>query len=273
MGEFSRVTSLSGGDGEYHVEIDRNWCVWSPAGGYLMALTLAAAGHATEWPLPISLSCHLLAAPKLARVDLRVRSLRRTRVAESLRVSMTQEERPILEALVWTGDAFEGYGHDDARMPEVPGPEGLESAPSGPGRPGFQTLWQHLEHRPLGPRHWERDAPGEPRQRDWLRLRDFDPEPCAFADAGRMAIFLDSYTWPAAAHAHSGDSRFVAPTVSFSIEFHRRSPSPWILSDAWSPVADEGRIATCNRLFAPAGELLASASGTLLCRPRPGAPG
>jgi len=271
MSDFERVMALTGGDGDYRTEIDGNWCVWSPAGGYLLALSLRAAGLASSFGTPLSLTGHFLAAPKLAEARLKVHSLRKTRVAESLRVSMTQGERPILECLVWAGDPVDGYRHSDARMPDVPGHEGLAATPTGPGKPGFQTMWQHLEHRPIGPLHWQRNEAAEPRQRDWVRLRDFQPGDDAFADAGRQALVLDSYTWPAAAHAHAGDPRFVAPTISLSIDFHQRSDSPWLLSDAYAPIAEDGRIGIHNRLWSPDGRLLATGSGTLICRPRPSA--
>ncbi len=269
MGDYERVTALEGGEGTYRVVIDGGWCVWSPAGGYLMALALQAAGREASFGAPLSLTCHFLSAPRLAEVGLGVRSLRTTRVAESLAVSMTQEGKPILECLVWAGDPIDGYAHEDATMPEVPHYDTLETSPTGPGKPGFQSFWQHLEHRGLGPRHWEREESVEPRQRDWVRLRGFDPEADAFADAGRLAIVLDAYTWPAAAHAHAGDARFVAPTITFGIDFHQRTRSPWLLSDAYAPVAGGGRIGIHNRVWSPDGALLASGNGTLLCRPRP----
>jgi len=272
MGDFERAMKLSGTGGEYDADIDPNWCVWSPAGGYLMALALRAAGLEAAFGAPLSFTCHFLAAPKLAEARLSVRSLRKTRVAESLGISMTQGDRPILECLVWAGDPIDGYRHSDDSMPDVPGHGQFASSPSGPGKPGFQTLWQHLEHRPTGPLHWQRDAPGTPRQRDWIRLRDFDASGDAFADAGRHALILDSYTWPAAAHAHAGDPRFVAPTISLSVEFHQRSDTDWLLSDSYAPIAENGRIGIHNRLWSPDGQLLSSAHGTLICRPRPSAP-
>jgi len=271
MGDFERVMALRGQGGDYSAAIDGNWCVWSPAGGYLMALALRAAGLDASFRTPVSMTCHFLAAPRLDDAQLRVSSLRKTRVAESLRVSMMQRDRPIVECLVWAGEALDGYRHADARMPEVPRHEDLVSSKTGPGKPGFQTLWQHLEHRGIGPMHWQRDEPAEPRQRDWVRLRDFDSSSDAFADAGRQALILDSYTWPAAAHAHAGDARFVAPTISLSIDFHQRSESPWLLSDAYAPIAEDGRIGIHNRLWSPDGRLLSTAHGTLLCRPRPSA--
>jgi acyl-CoA thioesterase len=127
---------------------------------------------------------------------------------------------------------------------------------------------EQLEHRACGVTAAERSQPGEPRQRDWIRLRDFEPGKDPFLDAGRLALVLDSYTWPAAAHAHAGDPRFIAPTLSFSIEFLQTTASEWVLSDAYAPIASDGRIAITNHVWDPGGQLLALGNGTLVCRPR-----
>jgi hypothetical protein len=72
-----------------------------------------------------------------------------------------------------------------------------------------------------------------------------------------------------AAHAHVGDPRFIAPTLSFSIEFQHRTRSAGLLSDAHAPSATEGRIVVHNRVWSPDGLSLATGSGTLICRSRP----
>ncbi|MDD9945415.1 MAG: thioesterase family protein [Myxococcales bacterium] len=266
---LKEATEVEGEGGRYQVPVDGDWCVWSPAGGYLMALALRAGGQAAHFPLPLSLSCHFLSAPKLEAVDLQVTSQRRTRVAESLRIAMTQRDKPVLEMLLWAGERVDGYQHVDAKMPEVPGREDLEPRVVEKGPPGFQTLWSNLEHRPCGPLHWQHDDLREPRQRDWVRLREFPDDPDPFLDAARSALVLDCFTWPAAAHAHAGDGRFIAPTIALTVDFHRYAGGQWLLSDAYAPVAREGRIAIHNRVFTPEGELAASAHGTLICRPRP----
>jgi acyl-CoA thioesterase len=269
MANLEQATAIEGTDGRFSARLSEDWCVWSPAGGYLLALALRAAGRHSAFATPLSLSCHFLAAPKLDLVQLTVTSLRKTRVAESLRVAMLQEGKPVIEALIWCGGPVEGYAHEDATMPEVPACDTLAAREVQAGAPGSQTLWQHLEHRPCGPLHWQEPQPAAPRQRDFIRVRDFPETADAFLDAGRYALVLDSFTWPAAAHAYAGDSRFIAPTISFSIEFHRRTASPWLLSDAYAPCAADGRIAIHNRIWSPDGQLIATGNGTLICRPRP----
>lgn len=131
------------------------------------------------------------------------------------------------------------------------------------------SRWKNIEQRPCGPLHWQRTEATDPRQRDWVRLCNHAPAADAFVESGRYALFLDTFTWPAAAHAHVGDPRFIAPTLSFSIDFHQRSDSAWLLSDAHSPYAGDGRLAVHQRLWSPDGLLLASGTGTMICRPRP----
>jgi len=289
MANFEAATRVRGSNGLYAAELDPDWCVWSPAGGALLATAIRAAGLETDFARPLSVSCHFLSTPRSAPVELRVRSLRKTRVAESLQVSMLQGERPVIEVMLWAGDRLDGYRHADAAAPDVPRPDALKARDYPLGRHGMHTLWRNLEQRSCGPVHWERSEPAAPRQRDWIRLRDYahfrgsadsrgssetqHPELCerelAFLEAARFALVLDCFTWPAAGHAHVGDPRFVAPTISLSIELHQRDAGEWLLSDAHSPRAEAGCIAIHNRLFDSAGELVASASGSLICRPRP----
>jgi predicted RNase H-like HicB family nuclease len=56
----------------------------------------------------------------------RVESLRQARRAESLRVTLVQEEAPVLEALVWTVAELAGIDQEAAPMPEVPPAEDIE---------------------------------------------------------------------------------------------------------------------------------------------------
>lgn len=80
--------------------------MWSPQGGYLMAMALRAFGLATSFPKPLSLACHFLSVPKVGTVELQLSSLRKTRIAESLRLSMVQEGR---ETLVEVAGSFRDF--------------------------------------------------------------------------------------------------------------------------------------------------------------------
>ena len=269
MASLRQDTTVEGGGGDYTAQLSPDWCVWSPQGGYLMATALRAAGLATAFARPLSLTCHFLAVPRPEQVQLSVLSLRKARVAESLRISMRQGDRPILEVVLWAGDGMDGLSHSDLRMPEVPGVDTLASTPLVESGPALHTLWNNLEQRPCGPLHWERKSPAEARQRDWVRVRSHEPTGNPFIDAVQYLVLLDAFTWPAAAHAHVGDTRFIAPTLSMTVDFHRFTDSDWLLSDAHSPTADDGTIAVHSHLWSPAAQLLATGTATLICKPSP----
>ena len=131
--------------------LSREWEIWGPNGGYLAALALRAAGLSAEIARPASFYCHFLRSPEFAPVELGVSVLRRGRRSESLSVGMTQDGRPVLQALVRTAAEVPGYEHQEPQAPEVPPAQALRSveellAPD--RRPPFR-FWENIERRPV----------------------------------------------------------------------------------------------------------------------------
>src|SRR5205807_2351883 len=82
--------------------------IWGPNGGYVASVALrAAAAHAAFDP-PATFSCHSLSVARFDAVNLDVRTLRRTKRAESVAVSMTQDGTPVLEAIAWIVQGGDG---------------------------------------------------------------------------------------------------------------------------------------------------------------------
>jgi len=125
MGDFAADTEVSGGRGRYDATLSADWRIWGPNGGCLAAIALRAAGRATRLPRPVSFSCHFLSVAEFGEVEIDVVPLRTGRRTASLRVSVRQGERSVLEAIVWAADHLDGLVHVDARAPEVPPPESL----------------------------------------------------------------------------------------------------------------------------------------------------
>jgi acyl-CoA thioesterase-2 len=249
------------------------WRVWSPNGGYLATLALRAAGRESAFRHPVSLQCHFLSVGAFDEVELAVTPLRRSRVADSLRVEMTQKGRKLLDAMVWLSDGGEGYAHDDTTPPEVAKPSDLRPLDELLERPAPHPFWANIEQRPVAFVPYEQRAPGAPRELQWVRFRPQAVFDDPLLEAGRCAVILDTMGWPAASHAHAGDPRFIAPTLSLNVDFHDRDlGGEWLLSDAWSPVARGGLMAVSNRVWSADGRLLASSAMSLICRPRPAAP-
>ena len=115
MGDFAKDTRPEGGNGRYQVTLSRDWEVWGPNGGYLAAIALRAAGAEAQIKRPATFAGHYLSVARFEPVDIEVTVLKRGKRAESLRVSMTQEERAILEAIIWTAAELPGTQRREAR--------------------------------------------------------------------------------------------------------------------------------------------------------------
>jgi Thioesterase-like superfamily len=120
MRDLASDTRISGRDGLYSATLHAGWDIWGPQGGYVAGAALRAAAAETAFRRPASFACHFLRPARRGAVELRVASLRQTRRAESLRVTVLQGEVAVLEAAVWMVDDLVGVDHDAAQSPEAP---------------------------------------------------------------------------------------------------------------------------------------------------------
>ncbi len=273
MASLDHDTKLVGGDGRYVTSISADWKIWGPNGGYMAALALRAAATASRFERPASFACHFLSVGAFEPAQVRVDLSRSARTAESLRATIAQNDRVLLDAQVWMVAESVGLEHDFAPMPDVKPASQLDS---------FETLmpddasphfpfWNNLEGRPTDwvPRaQWR---PGAPQLRCWYRFR---PDACfdePSLDAARALILIDTLSWPAACRAHDeATNPWMAPSLDLVARFHRAPPySEWLLVEARADVATEGLIGFHNRVWDEAGRVVASGGGQLLCRPRP----
>src|SRR5262245_44235509 len=125
MGDMEHDTRLDGADGRYRVSLSSDWEIWGPNGGYLAVIALRAAGAEAAVRRPASFAAHYLSVARFAPVDVTVAALHRGKRSESFRVSIAQEGRSVLEAMVRTAADGPGLEHDTAVAPDVPGPDGL----------------------------------------------------------------------------------------------------------------------------------------------------
>jgi acyl-CoA thioesterase II len=271
VGNLAEDTRVEGGEGRYLAHLSPDWEIWGPNGGYVASVALrAAAAHAT-FGRPAAFSCHYLSVARFDEVQLEVRTLRRTKRAESVAVSMAQGPTPVIEAMVWMVDRSDGLVHDHAAMPEVAHHEMLphitELLP--PDAPVSYPFWLNFESKPLV---WyddpmERPA-GEPLFRNWYRYVPQASFEDPVVDACRYLILLDTMSWPSATRAHRADLAWIAPNLDLAVQFHGAEPeSEWLLAEGVAPVAQDGLIGFGSRAWTETGKLVASGAGQLLCRP------
>jgi acyl-CoA thioesterase-2 len=272
MGDIEAQTAVEpAGDGRFTAMVHPDWEIWGPCGGYVAALALRAAGAASPLVRPASFFCHYLSVASFAPVDLEVTALRAGRTVLAQRVGMSQEGRPVLEAMVWSVGEVEGLEHEDVDPPDVPDPEALPTfAELRPDETRVaMRFWENFDQRPIewSP-EWPPPGPLAPTWRTWVR-----PVPTAtfadpWVDAARSLIVLDVGSWPAGSRPHMHlDPPFIAPSLDLYASFqYPGSSSEWLLLDAHSPVAHGGLLSWTGRVWSRERRLIASGGGQAVFR-------
>lgn len=279
MGDFARDTAVEGADGRYRASISEEWGIWGPCGGYVAAIAFRAGGAASRFARPVSFSCHYLGLARFEPVDLDVEVVRSGRTTESLRVTMTQDGRPIMEAMVLAvaeghGDESDQLAHDENVMPSVAAPADLPTVDEllvGRDDVPRYPFWSNIESRAIAWR--EAWPPQEPLPARWLQWERFLPDATfpddPWLDAARSVVWVDVAGWPAAAGASAyRRPPWVAVNVDLYVAFHQARPrSEYLLLDGHAHLAHRGLVGYTARTWSTDGALVASGGGQLLTRP------
>ncbi|MGB8858346.1 MAG: thioesterase family protein [Ilumatobacteraceae bacterium] len=276
MGDFAVDTELTpNGDGSYSRLLHRDWEIWGPNGGYMGALALRAAGLHCGRARPANITVHFLG---VANFDEPVRvvptTLRATKVATSVGVSIEQAGRPVLQAMVWAlDDGLGGLRHAHGEAPAVAGWRDLPTLQERFAADGLENqspyrFWDNFEQRPTEwISDWDNRSDQPPVYENWLRFQPASPTDDPWLAAGRLLLLVDLGGWPAVSRAHVQGS-YVAPSIDVSCEFHRLPTQPgWYFLHGVSPHSGDGLVASRQEVWSDTGELLASGISHLLCRP------
>ncbi|MEN3271758.1 MAG: acyl-CoA thioesterase [Actinomycetota bacterium] len=139
---------------------------------------------------------------------------------------------------------------------------------------GTFAFWQNIESKPTAFNPvWPPPGPVAPVWQEWCRFVPTSTFEDPWIDACRSLILIDVQSWPAAsrAHVHEAPHGFYAPSLDLYVAFADPQPGEeWLLCDGFGPVAKHGLMTWNGRLWSPAGRLVASGEGQLLCRRMPG---
>ena len=281
MGDLDHDTRVEGADGHYSATLDEDWNIWGPNGGYLGVVLLRAAGAHAELARPASLGVQFLARAEFGPVSLDVRTVRRTRRAEAVAVTMTQGERAVATAQAWFVDVgLAGLDHQVAPVPDIPPADALRTwdqlrADYDIPRPTFR-FWDNIDYRPADfVEDWPPPGPLAPVSEGWFAFRPRAVFDDPLVDAGRSVVVLDTMTWNPASRPHAWkwdpeSQPWVAPSLDLHVRFHQFVPeSAQLLVRAESPAGAGGLVTAEGRAWADDGTLLASSGAQMLCTPVP----
>lgn len=272
MGDLAKDTDVEPlGNGRFRALLSRDWEIWGPMGGYVAACALRAAGEVSSHPLPAAFSCHYLGVGRFEPIEIMVETRRSGRSATSLRVEVSQNGRPLLDAMVWGTGGGEGLEHDETQPPAVPGPASLPSmaelVPEDTAPP--YPFWDNLDSKPISfEPDWPPDGPRPASWQAWLRFLPTATFSDPWIDAARLLILVDLPSWPSAHRPHAWrEPPFTAPSLDLNVGFHQPARSEeWLLCDGSAPLSTRGLFGWTARVWSPGGRLHASGGGQCLYR-------
>ena len=275
MGDLAIDTAVRArGEGLFEATLSADWEIWGPMGGYVAACALRAAGASTPELRPAAFSCHYLSVAQFGAVDIRVSTRKRGRTACAQRVEISQGDRAILDAMVWSVGEVEGLEHDETVPPDVPDPDQLPSIDAllpEDAQPPF-PFWNNLDAKPLEFEVvWPPDGPRPARWKEWLRFLPTASFDDPWIDATRSVILVDLPSWPSAHRPHAWKQPgFMAPTLDLNVAFHAPTTGhEWLLCDGAAPLSTGGLFGWTARIWSPGGGLHASGGGQCLYRRMP----
>ena len=251
---FDRDTAVEPVEGgTYAANIDTGWwVVRGPNGGYIAAIVQRAVCAAVDDPerAPRSLTVHYTSPPAEGEALVETRIERRGRSLSTVTARLTQGGKVRALALAACSTARNSVEYGAARMPDVPGPEGLEGAPSS---------------IPLHGRYEYRFVPGmvpnagadEAVVAAWIRNSD----PHAL-DHAVLAAYADGL--PPALFARATEMGAFGPLPTVDLTIHYRTdpasagvgPDDFCLAIFRSRLAHAGYIEEDGEIWSPSGHLL-----------------
>jgi acyl-CoA thioesterase-2 len=272
MGDLATDTQVElVGAGRFRATLSADWEIWGPMGGYVAACALRAVGEVSPHPYPAAFSCHYLGVGRFEAIDIRVETRRAGRSATSFRVEVSQEGRPLLDAMVWATGETEGLEHDETVAPDVANPAALPSIDElvpADAAPPF-PFWRNLDSKPLSFEvNWPPDGPRPASWQQWLRFVPTPTFPDPWTDAARSLILVDLPSWPSAHRPHAWTRPpFTAPSLDLHVAFHQPAHSEeWLLCDGSAPLSTRGLFGWTARIWSTGGRLHASGGGQCLYR-------
>jgi acyl-coenzyme A thioesterase PaaI-like protein len=232
MGDFREATAVRRvGEGRYAAQLDADYGFQEALhGGYLMAVLTRAALDASDHRHPIATSTNFLRVAQPGPAEVHVERRKSGRTADVARVTLLQDDRAVVEAVVTSGtldgDSEPAYSAGMDRLPPLGECVGFGDEDASQG---FVARVEMLyDPATMG---WLDGRPsGVPEIRAYLRLRDASAE--HEPDGALLALAVDALP-PVALNVGAGGW---APTVELTW-YMRAVPAP-----GWLALSGRGRL-------------------------------
>ena len=241
-------------------------------GGQVIAQALAAAERTVDPArLAHSLHCYFLrGGSEDHEIDFAVARDFDGGSFSNRRVVASQQGRPILSLTASFQKLETGLSHRDAVMPEVPGPDELESEMivrqrfAAQANPELRHIFlqpRPIELRAAEGRHWASSEPSAPRARSWFRAVAPLPDDPRIHRAV-LAYASDMTLLGTAALPHGlswARGELSSASLDHAIWFHDDfRADEWLLYATDSPWTDRGRGFNRGQIFSADGRLVAT---------------
>jgi acyl-CoA thioesterase len=268
MAGLMRATAGAAGQ----VLLDPGWDIWGPAGGYIAAIALRAAGEAApDGHRPLTLTGQFVRIARPGALDVAVEPIK---IGSSalFAVTLSQAGRPVFLAQIWTSGRAMASHPVQPLMPEVPPPAGLRDQAEMAAERGIKLIdfWKNIEGRPINFRQHGDPLPDNTHQLRWIRFTDWAATDNPFLDAMRSTMLIDIGVWPGHWHRLTEPAQYGAPSLDIVVHYHDGvAASDWLLSDADTDVSGNGTISGRVRIWSDDGRCVATGSGHCLVVPAP----
>ncbi|HTW36319.1 MAG TPA: thioesterase family protein [Rhizomicrobium sp.] len=273
MARLANDTAIEERGGKLSATLSRDWEIWGPNGGYIASIALRAAGKvAPPGHRPATFSCQYLSVGQFTPVEIDAEPVRKGRNVWCTNVVVSQNEKRLLQAQVWTTNKQDGPSKTDRKFPDVKHhaelktwaelfPDGKESFP----------FWRNFDSKPASLAGRGKADPRGSVNQDWYRFREFTKTDDVFLDFARALVMIDTYPWPAFGRGLDTSPDYVAPTLDVTAWFHTPpGDADWFLADARADVAADGLIHGTVDIWSEDGRAIATGGSNLLVVQRGG---
>jgi len=266
MANFETATRVEGDGNLFHAELDLDWFILGPFGGYLAAMALRACAAPSEHKRAASFSCQFIGVGKEGSLQIEVELVRKGRRATCSHARILQDGKTLLTAQTWfVSDKLDGLDHTLTTAPDFPQPDELTDYTfRRSDHRSSLPIWKYMERRVL---LFDHPVAVAGTWHGWHRMIENLPQDDEILRAAETLIWMDLAPWNAIGQVHPWPPSHLTPTLDLTLQFQRdlyeQPPTKWQLASANSAISGAGLAGARGQIWSQDGHL--QVIGTTQC--------